>query len=100
MSPSDGPPVSPRLLNQLARTLRAIEEARREKSKREEAVGSALDDLEVLSRYVESSADGSLPDGIPERLDAAQESLEEGEVEDARETLVEVGRTIDDFLKG
>lgn len=100
MSPSDGPPVSPRLLNQLGRTLRAVEEARREESNREEAVGSALADVDTLSEHVESSADGSLPDGIPERLEAARTSLEEGEVEDARKTLVEVGRAIDDFLNG
>lgn len=101
MSPSDSPPVSPRLLNQLARTLRAIEQARREEpTQRDEAVGSALEDLEVLSGHVDGAADGSLPDGIPERLDATRTSLEDGEVENARETLVEVGRSIDAFLKG
>ena len=101
MSPTEGrPPVSPRLLDQLSRTLRAVEEARREEEDREEAVGTALDDLESLSGLVEKSPDGSLPEGLSALLEEARASLEEDAVEEARETLVEVGRSIDDFLKG
>lgn len=100
MSPSGRRPVSPRLLDQLARTLRAVEEARREESGREEAIGSALDDLDTLAELVERSGDGSLPDSVPDRIDEARSSLEEGAVEEARETLVGVGRSIDEYLRG
>lgn len=95
-------PVSPRLLDQLARTLRAIEGARRAGSgpDREEDAASAMSDLETLQSLVEGSPDGSLPEGLDERLDEAGRSLEAGSIEDARETLVGVGRAIDEHLRG
>lgn len=100
MSPSERRPVSPRLLNQLARALRAVEAARQDEPNQEEAVGSALEDLDTLAELVEKAGDGALPETVPERLGEARTSLEEGAIEEARETLVGVGRSIDEYLKG
>lgn len=102
MGSAKGPtrPVSPRLLDQLARTLRAIEGARRAGPDREEDAASAMSDLETLRSLVDGSPDGSLPEGLDERLDEAGRSLEAGSIEDARKTLVGVGRAIDEHLRG
>lgn len=100
MTPSGKRPVSPRLLNQLARTLRAVEAARRDEPQEEEAVGSALEDLDALAELVENAGDGALPDAVPDQLVEARSSLEDGAIEEARETLVGVGRSIDEYLKG
>lgn len=101
MSAASGPrPISPRLLNQLATTLRAVEGARRSTDDREEAVGTALEDLGVLAELVEDMGEGSLPEGVPDRLEQARKALEADEVESAREILLGVGRAIDEFLRG
>ena len=100
MSPTPGSrPISPRLLNQLAATLRAVEGARRSVEDREEAVGTALEDLGVLAELVDDMGEGSLPEGVPDRLEEAREALEGDDVEEAREILLGVGRAIDDFLR-
>lgn len=97
---SPRPPISPRLLDQLARTLRAVEGARQAPpAERDRSLTDALDDLGELSRQVETAASGSIPDGIPDRLAAAREALEAERVEAAREALIGVGRAIDEFLK-
>ncbi|NIP58913.1 MAG: hypothetical protein GWM92_11380 [Gemmatimonadetes bacterium] len=100
MSPAPGSrPISPRLLNQLATALRAVEGARRSDEDREEAVGTALEDLGVLAELVRDLGEGSLPEGVPARIEEAREALEGDQVEDAREILLGVGRAIDDFLR-
>lgn len=95
-------PVSPRLLDQLARTLRAIEGARQAGSapEQDEDAASAMNDLETLRSLVDRSPEGALPEGLDEQLDDAGSLLEAGSIEEARETLVGVGRAIDAHLRG
>lgn len=92
------PPVSPRVLEQLGRTLRSVEGARREDS--EDGLEETTAELETLKELVEDSADGSLPPDVPDRLGEALQALDDEDLEEARQILVGVGRTIDDFLKG
>lgn len=101
MSPSGaGRPISPRLLNQLAITLRAVEEARRSPAERQESLGTALDDLDALTELVAGVDEGGLPDGVAAALETARKALEADDAEGARDALVGVGRSIDDHLRG
>lgn len=101
MSPaSGGRPIPPRLLNQLASTLRAVEGARRSRDDREGSVATALEDLAELAELVDGVDEGALPADVPDRLDEAREALESDDVDGAREILIGVGRSIDDHLRG
>lgn len=100
MSPSPGgKPVPPRLLEQLALTLRALEGARRGADGPGDPVARAREDLGDLEALVEEVGPESLPEGISDELGAAREALDASEVDRAREVLVGVGRSIDDYLR-
>ncbi len=95
-----GKPVPPRLLNQLALTLRALEGARQVGADEGASVAQALEDLGVLGELVADVGPGTLPDGVPGELEKAREALDASDVDEARSVLVGVGRSIDDHLRG
>lgn len=98
--PSGRKPLPPRLLNQLAVTLRALEGPRQGEVDEDASVSQALVDLAELEELVAGMDDASLPDGIPGELTKAREALDGADIDQARAVLVGVGRSIDAFLKG
>ena len=92
--------MSPRLLNQLAATLRALEGPRQGQVDADASATQALEDLDELRELVAGTDPAGLPDGLGQELDRAREALEASEPERAREILIGVGRAIDDHLRG
>lgn len=98
--PREGKPVPPRLLNQLAVTLRALEGPRQGQVEVEASVEQARSDLAELEELVADADAASLPDGVADELEKARRALDASDPDRARELLVGVGRSLDDFLRG
>lgn len=87
------------LMGHLSDALRAVEGARRASDPAPD-LEDALDGVMAFRQALEGVKADRVPRGLAGLLESAEGDLRSGSVEDARESLLEVGRAIDAFLKG
>lgn len=87
------------LMGHLSDALRAVEGARRASDPADD-MQDALRDVMAFQRAMEDVDPERLPPSLGGLLESAEGDLRSGALEDARESLLEVGRAIDAFLKG
>lgn len=87
------------LMGHLSDALKAVEGARRASDPADD-MQEALDDVMAFRRALEDVDPDRVPPSLGGLLESAEGDLRSGALEDARESLLEVGRAIDAFLKG
>ena len=83
----------------LSEALLALEGGRRDADAREESAEEALEAVQKLEGTVEQVRSQELREWVARELSLTREALEEARNEEARDRLLDVGRTMDRHVK-